>query len=175
MTCLRNLRMDRNAFGRLCYILEQFKGISDTKFVTVAEQVTMFLTVIAHHKKNWVEKHDFIRSGRTVSKHFHEVLNAIILLHKMFLARPIPISEDCNDSRWRFFKGVLGALDGTFIDVKVSEQDKGRYRTQKGHIAINVLGDCITNMQFIYALSSWEGSVADRRVLRDAINRRNGL
>ncbi|KAL0345749.1 UNVERIFIED_CONTAM: hypothetical protein Sradi_4406200 [Sesamum radiatum] len=156
LTHLRNLCMDRNAFGRLCYLLEHSGGISDTKFVTVSEQVAMFLSVIAHHKKNWVVKHDFIRSGRTISKHFDAVLEAVILLHKTFLAHPIPIGDDCTDN------------------VRVSEMDKGRYRTRKGHVAVNVLG-CNLNMQFIYVLSGWEGSGADIRVLRDAINRRNGL
>ncbi|XP_073154181.1 uncharacterized protein [Henckelia pumila] len=30
-------------------------------------------------------------------------------------------------------------------------------------------------MKFIYALTGWEGSAADARVLRDAIHRQNGL
>ncbi|KAL0307946.1 UNVERIFIED_CONTAM: hypothetical protein Sangu_2488200 [Sesamum angustifolium] len=89
-------------------------GLSSTKRVTIAEQVAMFLSVIAHHKKNCV--------------------------------------------------GCLGALDGTFIDVRVPEHDKGRYRTRKGHIAVNVLGVCNPNMQFIYVLSGWEGSAADSHV-----------
>ncbi|KAL8479058.1 hypothetical protein ACS0TY_030816 [Phlomoides rotata] len=31
------------------------------------------------------------------------------------------------------------------------------------------------NMRFVYVLTGWEGSVADSRVLRNAINRENGL
>ncbi|KAL0367074.1 UNVERIFIED_CONTAM: hypothetical protein Sradi_3597500 [Sesamum radiatum] len=142
----------------------------------------MFLNVIEHHKKNWVVKHDFIRSGRTVSKHFHAALDAIILCYKMFLARPTPIGDDCTDGRWRFFKVTtlehrccFGALDETFIDVRVGEEDKGSYRTQKGHVAVNVLSVCNPNMQFIYILIDWEGSAADSRVLRDALNRQNRL
>ncbi|KAK4400380.1 hypothetical protein Sango_1144100 [Sesamum angolense] len=72
-------------------------------------------------------------------------------------------------------QGCLGALDGTFIDVRVPEQDKGRYRTRKGHIAVNVLGVCNPNMQFIYVMPGWEGSAADSRVLHDAIHRPHGL
>ena len=30
-------------------------------------------------------------------------------------------------------------------------------------------------MKFIYVLAGWEGSASDARVLRDAVNRRNGL
>ncbi|KAL0430491.1 UNVERIFIED_CONTAM: hypothetical protein Sradi_0675100 [Sesamum radiatum] len=135
----------------------------------------MFLSIIAHHKKNWVVKHDFIRPGRTVSKHFHAVLDAIILLHKTFLVRQSPIGDDCTDGIWRFFKGCLGALDGTLIDVQVGEEAKDKYRTRKGHVAVNILGLCNPNMQFMYVLSGWEGSAADSRVLRDALNRSNSL
>ncbi|KAL0337713.1 UNVERIFIED_CONTAM: hypothetical protein Scaly_2046400 [Sesamum calycinum] len=47
-------------------------------------------------------------------------------------------------------EGCLGALDGTFIDVRVLEHEKGRYRTRKG-------------------------SAADNRILRDAVHRPGGL
>ncbi|KAK5839463.1 hypothetical protein PVK06_008257 [Gossypium arboreum] len=38
-----------------------------------------------------------------------------------------------------------------------------------------MLGVCTPDMQFVYVLPSWEGSVADGRVLRDAISKRHGL
>lgn len=69
----------------------------------------------------------------------------------------------------------LGALDGTFISVHVSNIDRTRYRTRKGALAMNVLGVCTPNMEFIYVLPGWEGSAHDGRVLRDAISRPNGL
>ncbi|KAL0284841.1 UNVERIFIED_CONTAM: hypothetical protein Scaly_2837200 [Sesamum calycinum] len=96
--------MDRNAFGWLCYLLEHSGGLSSTKHVTVAEQVAMFLSVIAHHKKNCVVKHDFLRSGRTVSKHFHVVLNTVYKMSHVFLAKATLITDDCCDPRWRWFK-----------------------------------------------------------------------
>ena len=40
---------------------------------------------------------------------------------------------------------------------------------------MNVLGVCSQDMQFIYILPRWERSVADGRVLRDAISRPRGL
>ncbi|KAL2240716.1 UNVERIFIED_CONTAM: hypothetical protein Sindi_0712800 [Sesamum indicum] len=100
---------------------------------------------------------------------------AVIKLYNVLLARPTLITEDCVDPRWKWFKGCLGVLDGTFIDVRVPEHEKGRYRTRKGHVALNVLGVCNPNMQFIYVFSSWEGSAADSRVLRDAVYRPGGL
>ncbi|KAK9266950.1 hypothetical protein L1049_027209 [Liquidambar formosana] len=69
----------------------------------------------------------------------------------------------------------LGALDGTYIWVNVLEADKPRYRTRKNDITTNVLGVCSQDMQFTFVLLSWEGSVADSRVLRDAVSRKHGL
>ena len=69
----------------------------------------------------------------------------------------------------------MGALDGTYIKVCVPELDKARYITRKGEIATNVLGVCSRNMEFIFVLPGWEGSTSDSRVLRDALNRPNGL
>ncbi|KAL0361525.1 UNVERIFIED_CONTAM: hypothetical protein Sradi_3837000 [Sesamum radiatum] len=62
--------MSRNAFGRLCQILENPGGLRPTRHLTVSEQVAIFLSVLAHHKKNCVVKHDFIRSGRTIRKYY---------------------------------------------------------------------------------------------------------
>ncbi|XP_011101998.1 uncharacterized protein LOC105180029 [Sesamum indicum] len=138
-SCLRNLRMDRNAFGRLCYVLQYSGGMTPTKNLSVPEQVAIFLSILSHHKKNNVVKHDFIRSKRTIHKHFHRVLNLVIKLYNVLLVRPTPITDECIDSRWKWFKGCLGALDGTFINVRVPEEEKGRYRTRKGHVAVNVL------------------------------------
>ncbi|KAL0367557.1 UNVERIFIED_CONTAM: hypothetical protein Sradi_3645800 [Sesamum radiatum] len=155
--------MTRNAFGRLCQLLEFFGGLRATRHVTVMEQVATFLSIIAHHKKNCVVKHDFVRSGRTISKHFHSVLMAVLRLHPILLPRPAPIQECCQDHRWRWFKGCLGALDGTHVNTRVPEVDKGRYRNRKGQISINVLGVCSTEGKFTYVLSGWEGSAADSR------------
>lgn len=49
--CFENLRMDRNTFGRLCLLLRDVGGLSTGKYISVEEQVTMFLLVLAHHKK----------------------------------------------------------------------------------------------------------------------------
>ncbi|KAL0454869.1 UNVERIFIED_CONTAM: hypothetical protein Slati_0826100 [Sesamum latifolium] len=129
-SCLNNLRMSIDAFCRLCYLLEQLGGLKDMRNVPIREQVAIFFSILAHHTKNRVVKYNFKHTGRTIIK-------------------------------WRWFKqDCLGALDGTYIHVKVAEVDKGRYRNRKGDISVNVLV---------------KGSAADSRVLRDAINRPNGL
>ncbi|XP_057788636.1 uncharacterized protein LOC131005644 [Salvia miltiorrhiza] len=173
--CIVNLRMDRNAFGRLCILLRQLGGLQDKRYVTVEEQVAMFLSVLAHHKKNRVVRFNFWRSGQTISHYIHVVLRAILRLHVILLVKPEPVPDDCTDSRWKWFKGCLGALDGTYINVTVSNMDKPRYRTRKGQISTNTLAVCDRNMKFAYVLPGWEGSAADSRILRDAVIGRDDI
>ncbi|KAJ0024255.1 hypothetical protein Pint_07324 [Pistacia integerrima] len=137
--------------------------------------VCSFLHICAHHIKNRVLSSQLARSGETVSRNFHAVLNAILRMHTILLKEPEPITEDSTDERWKWFKNCLGTLDGTHIRVQVPAHDKPRYRTRKNEIATNVLTVCTPKMQFIYILPGWEGSATDGRVLRDAISRRNGL
>ncbi|XP_075479479.1 uncharacterized protein LOC142520373 [Primulina tabacum] len=169
--CVLNLRMNRNAFGRLCYLLMHLGGLTDSRYVRVQEKVAMFLSILAHHKKNRVTSHDYMRSGQTVSAHFHEVMRALLKLYTLLLVKPTPVDGNCDSDPWKWFEGCLGALDGTHIGVHVPARDKAKYRSRKGIISVNVLGVCDRNMNFIYALTGWEGSAADARVLRDALTR----
>ncbi|KAG8488878.1 hypothetical protein CXB51_016932 [Gossypium anomalum] len=111
----------------------------------------------------------------TVSRSFHNVLNAVIRLQDVLFKKAEPITANSTDPRWKWFKNCLGALDGTHIKIRVPTVDKPRYRTRKGDIATNMLGVCPPDMHFVYALPGWESSVADGRVLRDAISWRHGL
>ncbi|XP_041999625.1 uncharacterized protein LOC121749079 [Salvia splendens] len=174
-SCVDNLRMDRNTFGRLCRILRDRVGLFDQKFVTVEEQVAMFLSILSHHKKTRVVGHDFMRSSETVSKYTHVVLRGVLTLHDIFLVKPEPVGDDCTDSRWKCFKGCLGALDGTYIHVRVPIADAPRYRNRKGQISTNTLAVCDRYLRFVYVLPGWEGSAGDSRILRDAISRPLGL
>ncbi|XP_057777553.1 uncharacterized protein LOC130996062 [Salvia miltiorrhiza] len=122
--CIINLRMDRNTFGRLVQLLRYLGGLKDGRHVTVEEQVAMFLSVLAHHKKNRVVKFNFWRSGQTVSHYIHVVLRAILSLHVQLLVKPTLVLANSDDSRWKWFKGCLGALDETYINVMVPNSDK---------------------------------------------------
>ncbi|KAL8492410.1 hypothetical protein ACS0TY_023846 [Phlomoides rotata] len=173
--CLDNLRVDRNAFGRLCIILQNRGGLVDGKHVSIEEQISMFLGILVHHKKNGVVRYTYNRSGQTVSHYVHLVLTAILQLDSILLVRHVPVPDDSTNHRCKWFKGCLGALDGTFVNIRVPAIDIGRYRTRKGQIATNVLAVCDTDLRFVYVLPGWEGSASDVRILRDSINRPHGL
>ncbi|KAL5564341.1 hypothetical protein UlMin_027505 [Ulmus minor] len=175
--CVAQLRVNRLAFTNLCTMLESRGGLRASKYLQIDEKVAMFLHIISHHVKNRVIKFQFLRSGETVSKYFHNVLYSVIRLHGELLKKPEPVPENSTDERWKWFKvhKTLVSLDGTYIKARVPMSKKPKYRNRKGDIATNVLGVCSQDMQFIYVLSGWEGSVADGRVLHDALRRTNGL
>ncbi|KAF7800669.1 protein ALP1-like [Senna tora] len=173
--CYNVLQMYRATFDRLCSMLDEIGGLKPTKHMLVDEQVAMCLNVLAHHAKNRVIQWNFGRSGSTISKYFKAVLKAIIRLHRVLYKTPNPVPEDSTDPRWKWFKNCLGALDGTHIRIRVHKDDQTRFQNRKGDLTINVLGVCSQDAQFIYVLSGWEGSAADGRVLKSALDRPRGF
>lgn len=98
------MRMNRNAFGRLCYLVRHVNGLVDSRYICVEEKVAMFLSILAHHKKNRIIGHDYLRSGDSVSISYHEVLKAILKLHTILLVKPVPVDNDCSNEPWKWFK-----------------------------------------------------------------------
>ncbi|KAI7727109.1 hypothetical protein M8C21_021649 [Ambrosia artemisiifolia] len=172
---ISQIRMNRSCFIKLCDMLREFGGLTSNRNMDIDEQVAIFLHIIAHNVKNRVFICRFHRSGETISRCVSRVCNAVIRLHSRLLKKPEPILENSTDQRWKWFKNCLGALDGTYIKCIVPSEEKPKYRTRKGEIATNVLGVCSPDMQFIFVLPGWEGSAADGRVLRDALDRPHGL
>ncbi|KAL8483600.1 hypothetical protein ACS0TY_026328 [Phlomoides rotata] len=89
----------RNNFGHLCFLVRKLGGSVDHK-----EHVSMFLSILAHHKKNQVVKFDYQMSGHTISHYVHLVLKVVLKLHTLFLVEPIHVPNDSTDSRWKQFK-----------------------------------------------------------------------
>ncbi|KAG8478430.1 hypothetical protein CXB51_028259 [Gossypium anomalum] len=173
-TCIEQVRMNRTTFFKLCEMLQTLGELKSSRNMLVDEQVAMFLHIISHHLKNQVIKHHFNRSGETVSRSFHNVLNAVIRLQDVLFKKAESITANSTDPRWKWFK-VLECFRWNSHKIRVPTVDKPRYQTRKGDIATNMLGVCTPDMQFVYVLPSREGSVADGLVLRDAISRRHGL
>ncbi|KAJ0020097.1 hypothetical protein Pint_31745 [Pistacia integerrima] len=141
--------MDVKSFDKLCHLLKSIGELALTRNTTIEEMVASFLHITAHHVKNRVLKRQTKRSGETVSRNFHRVLQAVLRLHRILLQKPDPVLENSTDDRWKWFKNCLGALDGTYIRVHVDLVDKPRYRTRKNEIATNMLGVCTPDMQFM--------------------------
>ncbi|KAL6570068.1 hypothetical protein OROMI_014582 [Orobanche minor] len=179
IVCIEQLRMDRNASGRLCQILRNAGGLQDEKYVSVTEQVALFLHILAHHKKNVSIKHYYKRSGATVSLYINRTLDAFLRLYRMFLAHPEPITEDSIDPVWRYFPGCLGAIDGTRVKVRVPLIVKNRYRSRKGCFYLgdggyaNCEGSLTPYRGIRYHLSEWGEGDARPRNYKEYFNLRH--
>ncbi|KAL8486995.1 hypothetical protein ACS0TY_023624 [Phlomoides rotata] len=107
--CFNNLRMNCDTFNRFCYLLRHSGGLVDGRYVSVGEQVAIFLSVLSHHSMVRVVKFCFKRSSHTVHQHFHNVLRVILNLHGSLLASPTPVDDECTHPRWKNFKRDLNA------------------------------------------------------------------
>jgi len=86
--CRDIIRMGPEAFINLCERLRATRLVKDAIRSSVEEQVAKFLHIIGHNVKNRSVAFFFHRSGSTVSKHFHNVLDAILTLESEFLIQP---------------------------------------------------------------------------------------
>ncbi|KAL6349654.1 hypothetical protein AAG906_041061 [Vitis piasezkii] len=117
----------------------------------------------------------FKHSSETVSRHFHQVLRAIISLDDVFLKQPdglkCPQEIKDNTKFWPYFKDCIGAIDGSYFHVKVSNDVVQRYRGRKYYPTQNVLAACSFDLKFTYVLPGWEGSASNSRILDNALMR----
>ncbi|KAL2895479.1 Protein ANTAGONIST OF LIKE HETEROCHROMATIN PROTEIN 1 [Bienertia sinuspersici] len=76
-----HLRMNREAFSKLCEMVSEISGLCGTRHMSVEEIVAIFLYTLAHHKKNRIVGAYFYRSGESISCQFHLCLKANLKLH----------------------------------------------------------------------------------------------
>ncbi|KAL0533620.1 hypothetical protein IC582_027659 [Cucumis melo] len=113
LVCLQSTRMDRRTFTIICHLLRNVAGLSSTEIVDVEEMVAMFLHVLAHDVKNRVIQREFVRFGETVSRHFNIVLLAVLRLYEELIKRPVPVTSNYNDQRWKCFE--VGIIEVHYI------------------------------------------------------------
>ncbi|WJZ90869.1 hypothetical protein VitviT2T_009985 [Vitis vinifera] len=111
--CYNQLRMGKDAFARLVNILRGTGRLRNSAHSNVEEQVAKFLHIVGHNLRNRTMKFYFKRSSETVSRHFHQVLRAIISLDDVFLKQPdglkCPQEIKENTKFWPYFKAHPGA------------------------------------------------------------------
>ncbi|XP_048131248.1 putative nuclease HARBI1 [Rhodamnia argentea] len=69
----------------------------------------------------------------------------------------------------RYFKGCIGAINGTHINASVPVSKQIPYRGGKVTTTQNVLCVCSFDMKFTFVYAGWEGSANDCRVLSAAL------
>jgi DDE superfamily endonuclease len=169
----RVLRMKPEVFQFLCKELQDKGGLTPTQFITVEEQVAMFLFTVARCASNRDVQERFQHSGETVSRYFRLVLQAINILVPQYIKLPnpnaIPAAITRNPKFDTFFNNCIGAMDGTHIEAKVPQAQAAAFRSHKGKLSQNVLAACdFDKLIFTYVLAGWEGTAHDGAVLEAA-------
>jgi hypothetical protein len=72
-------------------------------------------------------------------------------------------------------KDCVGAIDGTHVRASVTKDMEPSFRGRKNHTTQNVMAAVDFDLRFTYVLAGWEGTTHDALVLRDALERENGL
>ena len=117
----------------------------------------MFLATTGHGIANRGIQERFQHSEETISRCFHEVLNALVLMH----AHYVQLSSNTykidvqitNDSKYGpYFGDCLDALDGTHILAHIPYANRIPYRNRKGFLSQNVLAAVTFDLQYCYIL-----------------------
>ncbi|PKA47275.1 hypothetical protein AXF42_Ash017220 [Apostasia shenzhenica] len=136
--------MSAQAFVGLRDIMVRRGILNDTRFMPAAEQLEIFLRVVAQANNYHSVCEFFQHSLETVSRNFNHVLQGILLLKDEYITLPDP-TVPChshiknNSNFYPYFKDILGAINGTHIPAIVSRQKQRRYRNRKDFISQNVM------------------------------------
>ncbi|XP_059664054.1 uncharacterized protein LOC132309797 [Cornus florida] len=109
----------------------------------------------------------FQHFGETVSRHFTDVLVAVIKMSMDFIKpldrefKEVPKYIRENRKYWPHFKDCIGIIDGTHIAAVIPENKKVPYIGRKGYCTQNVMAVCDFNMLFTFAWGGWEGPEVD--------------
>lgn len=108
--CLENFRMDKHVFYKLCDILQAKGLLRHTNRIKIEEQLAIFMFIVGHNLRTRAVQELFRYSGETISRHFNNVLNAIMAIVIDFFQPPISDipSEVLEDPRfYPYFKVTL--------------------------------------------------------------------
>jgi len=85
----------------------------------VKEQVAKFLHIIGHNIKNQSVSFFFHWSGETISRHFHNVLKTILMLHGEFLIQPsrIKVEPHILNNSWFFFHTLRCEYEKQYLNI----------------------------------------------------------
>ncbi|XP_062075405.1 protein ALP1-like [Humulus lupulus] len=157
------LFQDMNMLWKCC------TGIGNSRYLSVEEQVAMFLFVIGHNERHRVVAERFQHSISTTSHYFRKVLKAICRLSKELITPPsfdvTPPQIRFDPRYYPFFKNCVGAIDGTHIFAHVPIDEQIPYRDRKVDTTQNVMCVCSFDMKFTYVVPGWEGSANDAQIL----------
>lgn len=178
------LGVRKEVFRELVRVLHAF-GITDSRYVTLEEQLAIFLYMSVTGLTTRHTGERFQRSNDTISKYFRKMLIAFSSepFYTTYVTLPnanTPPSRRIrrNNKMWPFFDHALGALDGSHIPCAPPAIERPAHRNRKGYVSQNCLFACSFDLKFVFGYSGWEGSATDSQVwdaaLKCGLNIPNG-
>ncbi|XP_062104144.1 protein ALP1-like [Humulus lupulus] len=163
--CYDLFRMNEDVFKLFCGVIKEIFLLKNSRYLSVEEQVAIFLFVIGHNERHCVVPERFQHSISTTSHYFRKVLKAICRLSKELITPPsfdvTPPQIRFDPRYYPFFKNCVGAIDGTHISAHVPIDEQIPYRSRKVDTTQNVMCGCSFDMKFTYVVPGWEGSAND--------------
>ncbi|RWR86504.1 DDE_4 domain-containing protein [Cinnamomum micranthum f. kanehirae] len=139
------LRMEQHVFRRLCMYFRSRNLLEDSKYILVEEQLAMFMMVIAHAHTNRVIQDRFQHSGKTIHKHFRQVLIAMMIFAKDMIKPPpldtVPKEILLNPRFEPYFKDCIGAIDDTLVHAIIQPEKQIPYRAHDQRILLDTISD----------------------------------
>lgn len=100
--------------------LQENTALKSSRYIGVSEKLAMFLSTIGHATTIRGVQERFPHSGETVSRCFHEVLQALVLMHARYVQLPsntyVTDRRITEDTKYGpYFGDYLGALDAQLL------------------------------------------------------------
>ncbi|CAL5324984.1 unnamed protein product [Camellia sinensis] len=168
-----NVSMSQPVFLLLCDALHSF-GLTLPERehgVSLEEKVAIFICALQGLSWKHLQER-FQHSKETLSRNFHEVMQVMIpftSVHSRSLT-PEQVQQGGHphlrsQQRYWPFKDCIGALDGTHVMARVSQEYATSYYGRKGVPTQNIIAVCDFNLCFTFVSAGWDGSMHDSRVL----------
>ena len=140
--------------------------------IRAAEKIIIFLDYCAHKKTYRELRRVYQHSFRTFTRIINTVAKALVRLY-LDATKDMPSLEphiQLMDSTNSYFRGCVGALDGSYIPVRLTGVDPSPFRSRKGLVSQNVMFACDFDLNIIFVQPGYEGSANDDgTVLRKAL------
>ena len=150
--------MSPDIFMSLHDLLVSTYGLTSTIHVSSIESLAMFLWIVGGPQAFAQAEDKFTRSLWTVHTKFHEVLNCLHKLAKNNIKVRDPTfsteHERIKEDRfWPYFKGAIGAIDGSHVKVEVPAEEAVNHTCRHGYTSQNILAIC--DFDEIYLCCCW--------------------
>lgn len=151
--CFSKTRLDQPVLHQLIATLRRY-GLTDTR-IKGDEKVIMFLDFCAHKRTMSQLRLDYQHSFRSISQHIVRVSVYLTRLHLDLSAQKRQEALDnpahiLSNPRYAYFKGCLGAVDGTHIPIRPHNFDSSSWRNRKGWYSQNVLFACDFKLNILF-------------------------